>query len=98
MVQGSIGEATFLQSPTQRRDARVSPFHPRSTRVVTLAAATQESDAPLKTLHLDGVILARHCEQSEAIQAKRPPQSLTLDCFALLAMTSKMIRLQCNAL
>jgi len=29
---------------------------------------------------------------SEAIQTKRPPQSLSLDCFALLAMTVEMIR------
>ena len=32
---------------------------------------------------------------SEAIQAKRQPQSLSLDCFALLAMTTDTIRLQC---
>jgi len=29
---------------------------------------------------------------SEAIQTKQPPQSLSLDCFALLAMTVEMIR------
>jgi hypothetical protein len=27
---------------------------------------------------------------SEAIQAKQPPQSSSLDCFALLAMTTEM--------
>jgi hypothetical protein len=31
---------------------------------------------------------------SEAIQTQRPPQSPSLDCFALLAMTSEKIRLQ----
>ena len=29
---------------------------------------------------------------SDAIQAKQPPQSLSLDCFALLAMTTQAIR------
>jgi hypothetical protein len=31
---------------------------------------------------------------SEAIQTKPPPQTLTLDCFALLAMTAAMFRLK----
>jgi len=35
---------------------------------------------------------------SDAIQTKRPPQSLSLDFFALLAMTSEAIRLRRNEL
>jgi len=31
---------------------------------------------------------------SEAIQTKPPPQSPSLDCFALLAMTPETIRLE----
>jgi hypothetical protein len=31
---------------------------------------------------------------SEAIQTKRPPQSLSLDCFALLAMTPQIGSIQ----
>jgi len=33
---------------------------------------------------------------SEAIQTKRPPQTPSLDCFALLAMTAETIRLKHN--
>jgi len=35
---------------------------------------------------------------SEAIQTKRQPQSQSLDCFALLAMTPEMFRLEHNTL
>jgi hypothetical protein len=35
---------------------------------------------------------------SDANQARWLPQSLGLDCFALLAMTSEVIRLQRNVL
>ena len=31
---------------------------------------------------------------SEAIQAKPPPQTLRLDCFALLAMTAENVQLE----
>jgi hypothetical protein len=39
----------------------------------------------------DGIVIA---SDSEAIQTKPPPQSPSLDRFALLAMTSQKIRLE----
>ena len=62
----------------------------RSSRYVNGIPSDSHSNAYCICVEpLSAVVIA---SDSEAIQTKPPPQSLSLDCFALLAMTSQVIR------
>jgi hypothetical protein len=65
---------------------------------IAIPGAFFEAASRRLRIHGEGGRRTVIASDSDAIQTKLQPQSPSLDRFALLAMTTEIVRLECNAL